>query len=110
MRPRGAPTVTTISATSSPSTRTPFRAIENEYGVPARLRAPGGARGLELAVEGGVLVAHRLAAGLAKDGLAQPLQPEQEQERADQATDEILGQRREPAPDHGDDRREGQER
>ena len=74
-----------MKTTSRPSSRTPLNDSVNAYQSWTRPR-DAGRRGLgrrHLAQVGAGLVVQRLVPGSAQDGLAQPLQPEDGQQRAD---------------------------
>src|SRR5262249_47259322 len=66
----------------------------------------GTARLLELAREDRILVMERLVAARAQDRLAQPLQPEDEQERTDDEAQRLDRDHRERRPERHDDDRE----
>ena len=105
-RPCALPNVITMKTTSSPSSRTPLKAIVKEYQSSPARRSLARRLGLgPLALERLVLVVQRLVAARAQDRLAQPLQPEDEQEAADeqaQVVDRDLLQRRpERGGEHG---------
>ena len=98
------PKVITMNATSSPSRSTPLNASVKPYqSSPARCRRRGAPASCELAREDRLLVVQRLEAAGAQDRLAQPLQAEGEQQRAD---DEAQGVDRDDASapaERGDD-------
>ena len=90
--PCALPKAITMKTTSSPSSRTPLNATVNPY---QSSRLPLGAprsRGLiALLPERFVLVVQRLVAARAQDRLAQPLQPEGEQQGADDQPQRVDG-------------------
>ena len=76
--------------------------------IPAR-SSRGAARGLaQLPREDRVLVVQRLVAARAQDRLAQPLQSEHEQERADDEPKRVQRHERQSRPERRDDHRQGQ--
>ena len=88
---------------------TPLKAMAKEYVVPAAGLTGGLGGRLELGVEGGALVAHRLEPRLTQNRLAQPLQAEQQQEHPDDDSDGVDRQRAEPgAKDDHHSRQEGE--
>ena len=105
------PNVTTMKATSSPSRSTPLNAIVNAYqSMPAAAVAPIDRACFGLLAEDRVLVVERLEPARAQDRLAQPLQPEHEQQAAHRDTqrrEREGGQRR---AERGDDCGQGDER
>ena len=104
--PLRAPNVITMNATSSPSSRTPLNATVNPYQSSRPTRSPPPRSLLALPREDLVLVVQRLVAARAQDRLAQPLQPEREQQGAD---DEAQGRDRDELqrrPERSDDRRQ----
>ena len=107
MLPCVLPKVRTMNATSRPSSSTPLNASVKPYqSRPARSSRAGGARLRELAREDRVLVVQRLEAARAQDRLAQPLQPEREQQAADDEAQHVDRDQRQRRAERGDDRRE----
>ena len=79
-----APKLTTMNTTSSPSSSTPLNAIVKAYqSRPRRRSRDAVVRGLRLRHEGLVLVMQGEAPAAAKNRLAQPLQPERQEQHAD---------------------------
>ena len=102
-----APNVTTMKTTSSPSSNTPLKATVNEYqSIPRRCSAPAAAACSRSARERRVLVVQRLVAARAQNRLAQPLQTEDEQQRADDEAERLDREQRERGAEHGDDHRQ----
>ena len=84
MLPCVLPNVSTMNATSRPSSSTPLNESVKPYqSRPGALLVRGGARLRGLRCEDRRLVVQRLEAARAQDRLAQPLQAEREQEAAD---------------------------
>ena len=89
-----------MKTTSRPSSRTPLNATVNAYqSRPARSLAARCRGLLALRAEGLVLVVQRLVAARAQDRLAQPLQPEREQQRADDEAKRLDRDRAERRPE-----------
>ena len=95
-----------MKTTSRPSSRTPLNATVNAYqSRPARSLAAGRRRPLALCAERLVLVVQILEAARAQDRLAQPLQPEREQQRADDEAKRVDRDRAERRPERRHDER-----
>ena len=100
MLPWVLPKVSTMNATSRPSSRTPLKARTN----PPLGRSHFGL-GDGLGVDR-VLVVERLVAARTQDRLPEPLQPEDKQQRADDEPEVVQRDPRQRRPEDGDDDRQ----
>src|SRR6266516_1378830 len=97
----------TMKTTSSPSSSTPLNATVNEYqSSPARRSSTAAAALRALRLETLRLVVERLVATRAQDGLAEPLQSEREQQRADDEAKRPDRDRAKRRPERRDEHRE----
>ena len=103
--------MTTMKTTSSPSSSTPLKATVNEYqSIPARSAGEADAASSCSSLKAALLVVQRLVAARAEDRLAQPLEPEDEQERADEEAEGVDRDQPKRRPEHRDDHREHERR
>ena len=98
-----------MNATSSPSSSVDLNAITRLYRSRPAARPIASRRG-DLRREGCVLVVLRLEPARAKNRLAEPLEPEDEQERADDEPQHVDRHRLERGPERGDEHHEDDER
>jgi hypothetical protein len=100
------PNAITMNTISRPSSSTPLKATVNEYQSSRPFSSCPAAAARALLAVGLVLVVQRFEAARPQDRLAQPLQPEREQQRADDEAQRVDRDPLQRRPEHRDERQE----